>query len=108
MDGVWIILSVLVALFATWGFLSIAESLFAWFFAPVQVRGALFLESEKDLQDLEFLLSEAGKSCHCRKNTPILVILSAELADHYEDLLKELLPCHCQVVVLQKTFDTIP
>lgn len=80
MGAVWVIVSVMVALLATWGGLSMWRALFAWFFAPPQIRGCVLVTCAKELETLDFLLTEAEKSCECRRGAALLVIITPEVS----------------------------
>ena len=84
MGAGYVIVSVLVALFAVWGALMMWRSIFEWLFAPVQVRGAVFIQDRSDIENLCFLLTEAQKSCMCRKGSALIVILPSQLVSAWE------------------------
>ena len=80
METVWVLITVMIALFATWGALSIWRGLFAWFFAPTSVRGCVVVSCDQDLENLDFLLAETGRSCTCRRGVSPVVLMDSELA----------------------------
>ncbi len=80
MDAGYVIISVLVALLSVWGALSIGRGLFAWLFAPPQVRGCVVLRDADELKDLDFLLTEAEQNCNCRKGVSLVVVVTPEVA----------------------------
>lgn len=80
MDAGYVILSVLVALLSVWGALSICRGLLSWFFAPPQIRGCVILRDAAELENLDFLLTEAEKNFNYRRGVPLAVIVTPELA----------------------------
>ncbi len=80
MDAGYVILSVLVALLSVWGALSICRGLLSWFFAPPQIRGCVMLRDVAEVENLEFLLTEAEKNFNYRRGVPLVVIVTPEMS----------------------------
>ena len=83
MDTAMVIFSVLTALFALWGVMMLWRGLFEWLFAPRQVRGAVVVSCVKDVEDLDFLLTEVEKNCMCHKESRIIVILAPDMVGEW-------------------------
>ena len=93
MDAAMVIFAVLAALFAIWGAMMLWRGVFEWLFAPKQVRGAVVVSCVKDVEDLDFLLTEAEKNCMCHKESRLVVILTPNMVKVWADMEKEALLC---------------
>ena len=94
MDAGFVIVSVLVALFAIWGVFMLWRAVFEWLFAPRQVRGAVVVGCAKDLENLDFLLVEAEKNCMCHRESPTVVILMPDMLSVWLEMENAARLCH--------------